>query len=139
MKHDMQVGVPEIDAEHQVQLELLAALQAALEASDLARSEESFSVLESYTTTHFLAEQLLMRLNAYPGYEAHVQEHDRLLDELRRLRRAIRSEAEPRALAGRVERWLRTHIQTADQAFANFVKEHPRQPGQLARSIPAGD
>lgn len=137
--NDMRVGVPEIDAEHQVQLELLQALRQGLEGGDLAGCEEAFAVLENYTSTHFLAEQLLMRNTAYPAYEAHVQEHDHLLDELRRLRRAIRSEAEPKAVAGRLERWLRAHIQSADQAFATYLAERPRQPVPLPRSIPAGD
>jgi hemerythrin len=42
--------------------------------------------LLEYSRVHFLSEQILMRLHAYPDYEAHVIEHDRMLGAMEELR-----------------------------------------------------
>ena len=120
----LSLGVPEIDAEHTLQVERLEALRAALSGSGDESVEDLLAQLEDYTNAHFLAEQLLMRLHAYPAYESHVAEHDRLIEELRRLGRTAVGDANARlALADELERWLLEHIQTSDQALAAYLKE----------------
>ena len=77
-----------MEAEHRVQLELLQGLQEALAGGGEDRTESAARLkqLLEYSEAHFLSEQLLMRLHAYPAYEEHVQEHDRLIGTLRTLR-----------------------------------------------------
>ena len=82
-------GVGEIDREHALELRVVREIQAALLAGDRQRAKSLLERLEAFTEAHFLTEQLLMRQHAYPGYEAHQQEHDRLIGELRDLRRAL--------------------------------------------------
>jgi len=81
--------------------------------------------LEDFTNSHFLAEQLLMRLHAYPAFETHQQEHDGLITELRDLRRRIESgdDSEPAVAVEALEQWLLTHMHTADEDLAIYLKQ----------------
>jgi hemerythrin-like metal-binding protein len=69
-----------IDAEHQIQIQLLNELRRVLrEGGDGAELRER---LADYCRAHFLSEELLMRLHAYPDYDDHVGDHEQLLDAL---------------------------------------------------------
>jgi len=94
-------------------------------SSDKPRIDALLQQLEDFTNAHFLAEQLLMRLHAYPGYEAHQQEHDQLMQELEELSQGIRDESspDPARATEDLERWLLTHIQSEDQALAEYLKQ----------------
>ena len=81
-----------VDAEHLVQMRLLTALQSAVrDGKPDAESSEIRYQLTDYCRTHFLSEELLMRLYAYPDYDDHVNEHEQMLDALDGL-------TEPRAI-----------------------------------------
>lgn len=121
-----------MEAEHRVQLELLQSLQEALAQGDEDRSASSdlLKRLLEYSEAHFLSEQLLMRLHAYPAYQAHVQEHDRLIETLRALSddwTAGGGEAAGNLLRS-VEGWLLTHMKTTDEALAAYLAEHGPRP-----------
>lgn len=78
-----------VDAEHLVQLRLLTALQSAVrDGKPAAEIGEIRHQLTDYCRTHFLSEELLMRLYAYPGYDDHVNEHEQMLDALEGLTEA---------------------------------------------------
>lgn len=72
-----------VDAEHQIQMRLLMALQAAIrDQRPATESAEIRYQLTDFCRTHFLSEELLMRLHAYPDYDDHVNEHEQMLDAL---------------------------------------------------------
>lgn len=120
-----QTGIAEMDQEHALELQLVRSIQAALAESDGPKVTELLQQLEDFTNAHFLAEQLLMRLHAYPGYEAHQEEHDTLMDELKELRQSIQSDtsSDPAKDAENLERWLITHMQSSDQTLAEYLKQ----------------
>jgi len=120
-------GLATMDHEHALELEIVRELQAALRRGELEAARELVERLEDFTNAHFLAEQLLMRLHAYPGYAAHEGEHDRLIDELRQLRARIDggAVADPGDEVERLEQWLKAHMASADHALADYL----RQPG----------
>jgi hemerythrin len=126
-------GDTRVTAEHQVQMDLLRALRDTLGRGDEGRSASGglLKQLLDYSEAHFLSEQLLMRLYAYPAYEEHVQEHDRLIGDLRDLSVAW-TEGESEAagsLLARVEDWLLTHMSTTDKALEGYLAERgPRSP-----------
>jgi hemerythrin len=121
-----------VEAEHRVQLELLRNVREALARGDEDRSVSAdlLRQLLDYSEAHFLSEQLLMRLHAYPAYEEHVQEHDRLIESLRTLSEDwSRGEGEAAGnLLGRVEDWLLTHMKTTDEVLAGYLAEHGPRP-----------
>ena len=136
MSHDEeldlpQVGDPQVDETHELQVRLLEAIEKALGEADRERALDLLNTLEDYSDAHFAAEQILMRLHSYPAYHAHISEHGRLIDELGVLKSRISSEDESAlpAEAETVRRWLLNHIRTADKAFARFLEESPVKVG----------
>lgn len=69
-----------VNAEHEVQMRLLSELRKALR--DGRDGRELHTQLTDYCRAHFLSEELLMRLHAYPGYDDHVADHEQMLDAL---------------------------------------------------------
>ena len=101
-------GVEEIDREHAMELQIVRSIQAALTEGD---------------NSH-VGEQLLMRFHAYPGYEAHQEEHDHLMADLKELSERLLTQETTDSVreAENLERWLITHIQSEDQALAEYLK-----------------
>lgn len=120
-----QTGIAEMDQEHALELQIVRSIQTALANSDRGTVTQLLQQLEDFTNAHFLAEQLLMRLHAYPGYEAHQQEHDTLMNELKELSQSIRADPskDPAKDAENLERWLITHMQSSDQSLAEYLKK----------------
>ena len=118
-------GVDGMDKEHAVEMQMVRALQTAIRASDHEVVGELFEQLQSFTAAHFMSEQLLMRLHAYPGYQAHQQEHDDLMDRLGAIRQSLESGelTDADEAVAKLEEWLHTHIQTEDEALANYLKQ----------------
>lgn len=115
-------GQREMDEEHALQLDLLRELLACLEAGDGPAALEVFGSLESFTSAHFLAEELLMRLRSYPQYEAHSAEHAAFLEGLAALRARVAA-GETATVVEETDAYARrliAHIATADHALGAF-------------------
>jgi hemerythrin len=123
---DISVGLPELDGEHSVQMGLLAALRQAVVANqDTSRANPVLEQLSAYTNAHFMAEQLLMRLHAYPHYEEHLEEHDRLMEKMQALQQAqaageVELTLEATAALGE---WLVRHTQGSDHKLGRYLLE----------------
>src|SRR5208283_3378446 len=86
----IKIGEKTIDAEHDLQMQLLDSLSQSLAAGgDFAPTRHILEQFIEFSDMHFLSEQLIMRLNGYPGYEAHLEEHTRLMKKVREIREAI--------------------------------------------------
>ncbi len=119
------VGAADMDAEHELLHDILHQLQEALTGD---REDDVSDLLDRFVDTanlHFMEEQSLMRLHAYPGYAAHQQEHDNLIAELDELARRITAgDFEDAAKAAQsLEKWFMTHMNTTDAAFETFLEE----------------
>ena len=64
-----------------------------------------------------------MRLNAYPAYETHLEEHTRLMKKVREIRENIIHGEKTSSLQLILELrdWLLDHIATEDAAFGEFL------------------
>ena len=117
-------GVAEVDVEHQLQVRLVESLQRAV-ATRQGRDTIGalLTQLADASNVHFMSEELLMRLHSWARYQAHVEEHRRLLEDLDALR-ALFDQGDDAGLqegAGRVQAWLISHIRGMDRAFAEYV------------------
>lgn len=122
-----------MDAGHRLQAELVDELIGAIEkGSDSEAVQAVLLRLVDETTDHFAAEQELMRASGYPAYEAHVEEHSRLLDRVSRLLTEFAAGRAELTLqtARSLRPWLLDHIQGMDRALASFLLRR--------RSAPAG-
>jgi hemerythrin len=127
----VKIGERTIDAEHDLQMQLLDALsQAIAKGGDFAPTRHILEQFIEFSDMHFLSEQLIMRLNAYPGYEAHLEEHTRLMKKLRDVRESIvhNENVSTLQLLLELRDWLLNHIATDDAAFGEFLTKKEAQP-----------
>jgi hemerythrin len=114
-------GVDSMDTEHRLQVSLVNALdelvRQGMETSLIVKTIEQ---LVDFTNVHFLSEELMMRLYAYPQHDAHKMEHGRLVEQVEETRRRLEAGDQKPALESidGLRRWLVDHIKSMDQAFA---------------------
>jgi hemerythrin len=128
----LKVGEQTIDAEHDLQMQLLDSLTLALEkGGDFPATKYVLEQFIEFSDMHFLSEQLVMRLHGYPTYEKHLEEHTRLMKKVREIRETVfHGEKLPSIqLIRELREWLLTHIATEDAAFGEYLR---KQEGQSA-------
>jgi hemerythrin len=122
----VRTGEQTIDAEHDLQMQLLDSLSQALaKGGDFSPTRYLLEQFIEFSDMHFLSEQLVMRLHGYPGYEPHLEEHTRLMKRVREIREnVVRGEKAPSLqLIVELREWLLTHIATEDVAFGEFLSK----------------
>lgn len=126
----LKVGDKTIDAEHDLQMQLLDSLSHALsKGGEFAPTRHILEQFIEFSDMHFLSEQLIMRLHSYPGYEAHLEEHTRLMKKVREIRDSIvRGEKVPSLqIVQELREWLLHHIASEDAAFGEFLRKKESQ------------
>ena len=128
---EVSYDVASMDREHAGQLKLLNDLKTAVRNG--APESLVYALLDEmveHTNLHFLSEQLAMKLHAYAAYESHLLEHERLLLEVQNLKRSLAegTAANKQGLIEALRSWLVVHIQTADQALAEYLSKQTAQP-----------
>jgi len=121
----VRVGEKSIDAEHDLQMQLLDSLSQAIQrGGELSPMKYILEQFIEFSDMHFLSEQLVMRLHGYPGYEPHLEEHTRLMKKVREIRaNLMKGEHEPSlVLVKELREWLVQHIASEDTAFGVFLK-----------------
>ena len=122
----VRVGEKSIDAEHDLQMQLLDSLSQAIQrGGELSPMKYILEQFIEFSDMHFLSEQLVMRLHGYPGYEPHLEEHTRLMKKVREIRsNLLQGENAPSlVLVQELRQWLVTHIAQEDAAFGLYLKK----------------
>ena len=122
----VKVGEQTIDAEHDLQLQLLDSLTLALEkGGDFSSVRYVLEQFIEFSDMHFLSEQLVMRLHGYPAYQTHLEEHTRLMKKVRETQEQVFHGAKSPSiqLVRELRDWLLTHIATEDTAFGEYLKK----------------
>src|SRR5215467_2869166 len=122
----VKVGEQTIDAEHDLQLQLLDSLTLALEkGGDFSSVRYVLEQFIEFSDMHFLSEQLVMRLHGYPAYQTHLEEHTRLVKKVREIQEQVFHGAKSPSiqLVRELRDWLHTHIATEDTAFGEYLKK----------------
>ena len=112
------IGVASIDYEHQQMIEKINEALARIYES--RKSDEIMRLLgdiHAGISSHFALEEKLMRDAAYEEFDAHKDDHELLLDEIREIMDRFEGSAgktvESR-LSGRLIGWFTTHFSTFD-------------------------
>ena len=122
----VRVGEQSIDAEPDLQMQLLDSLAQAIQrGGELSPMKYILEQFIEFSDMHFLSEQLVMRLHGYPGYEPHLEEHTRLMKKVREVRSNLLQgvNAPSLVLVQELRQWLVTHIAQEDAAFGIFLKK----------------
>ena len=123
--NDLGLGEREMDVEHELLVGLVRALDSALRSGSREEAGRVLEQLLDYTRVHFSAEELMMRLHAYPGVQEHELEHSKLLDQLNEVRSAYHGgQIQPtKELVTALRHWLAEHVQTYDRGLALHLRK----------------
>ena len=125
-KKGMAAGQAEMDAEHRVQVGLIQALDRAVErGTDKDGIAALVRQLMDYTNVHFMSEQLLMRLGSYPDLAEHEDEHDRMMEQLRRVEAGF-TLGNPKMMVAEsqlLRHLLVEHIRTHDLSLGHYLSQ----------------
>jgi len=118
------VTVKRFDDEHKKLIALINQLHDAMKVGQ--GSQVIGTVLQSlidYTTSHFAAEETLLKQHNYPDYETHKKEHNLLVLQVLDIQRNIRSGSAPlsQEIMRFLKNWLQTHIQGEDKKYGEFL------------------
>lgn len=118
------VGIPVIDADHQLLVSLLNQLYDTREegqARDVVSSV--LTVLVEYTLGHFRREEHLLELAGYPELVAHRRQHATLAAEVARFQSEYMAgrHAAVDELVAFLKNWLTDHILSMDRRYKPYL------------------
>ena len=116
-KDKYRTGIAEVDHEHQELVALINTLHEASRKAGDSDLEGFFGDLLAAISAHFALEERAMREARYPELNAHKQDHERLLDDLRDIMDSdISAQADARsdALGSALDTWFSLHFATFD-------------------------
>lgn len=127
----IEVGLPEIDAQHRQLFELAATFAGD---GEQIRVLKSLAMLTEYVKVHLREEEEMMAACHYPGLEAHKRLHAefrRMLFDLLENAKQMTLDEIAEAVKFLINGWFYNHILIADFAYVPSVRaasDLPRQP-----------
>ena len=119
------VGVPELDSEHDLLLGLVRALEVAVISAPRPQVQALLQQLSEFASVHFSTEEIMMGLYAYQEFAGHQLEQARLIDQIDQVRSEFAAgNVQPtKSFATALRHWFTEHVRTHDLALARFVRE----------------
>jgi len=120
----LSVKVEQLDEQHRELVDIINELHNSMKAGtgrDLLRT--TLDRLVSYTSNHFLAEEQLMAIHAYPDAAEHKYAHESLMSQVVELQHMFKSGKTILTLDILLflRDWLTGHIQVVDKKFGAFL------------------
>ena len=116
-KPEFAVGIDSVDFEHEQMIRLINEIYEEMKTRRDADSIEQFmgDVLFAISA-HFALEERIMREAGYAEYDAHKEDHEELLDQVRDLMDQFVSDPEQgfKLLQDRLSNWFEKHFATFD-------------------------
>ena len=116
-KPEFAVGIDSVDFEHEQMIRLINEIYEEMKTRRDADSIEQFmgDVLFAISA-HFALEERIMREASYAEYDAHKEDHEELLDQVRDLMDQFVSDPEQgfKLLQDRLSNWFEKHFATFD-------------------------
>jgi len=121
---DYQIGVAEIDEQHQRLVEMVNSLHEAMKSgSGKSLVPKVLNELVEYTVTHFNTEERLMQETRYPHYLQHKRQHDELTQQVVQMKSVIDSGKPVNTIEimNFLKGWLINHILGSDKQFGEHI------------------
>ena len=127
-KDDLRIGYDEIDEEHEALVRLINESYTKVAPSKhRAEMEAFFDKVIDAVKGHFSHEETIMRERAYPDYQAHKTDHDRLLSDIADIAGDFAAgvyDYDPdKAFGERISAWFVNHIKTHDARLCQTLRE----------------
>ena len=116
-KEEFSVGNASIDQEHELLITQINNLYEQFNLPlDTHTIESMLADIQAEISTHFALEELLMQEAAFPEFEDHKQDHERLLDQIDDMvfHFAEDPESGKALLTNRLSDWFSTHFKGFD-------------------------
>jgi hemerythrin len=124
--HGPVLGMPELDAPHADMLSRADDLAAAARSRQARKATKLLDGLIETTALHFAYEEEWMDRTGYPDRAAHRAAHDLFLQDLHTSGLELRaSGVSPRIVdwaCGRLQQWLRFHMEKNDRPLARYLE-----------------
>lgn len=137
-RSEYSLGIDEIDGQHKMLINCIAALEKSIEDSDekqrWAAIHYAIVQLSDYTRIHFTVEESLMRVLAYPELDAHIAQHGVFVAYLKDIeRKSITHDVREEEIVSFLRKWLLNHIQVDDKNYAAYFAQTRQEKKQSAR------
>jgi len=129
---EFNLGIEEIDREHQALVALINALHDAMSAgAGRADVVEGMSQIHALVDAHFAREEAFMRETRYMAYTEHKEDHEVLLDALCDMidRVGRNGEYDEAGLSADLQYWFSEHFRTHDARLHRHSPTEERPPG----------
>ena len=116
-KSEYSIGIASIDDEHREMIDLINLIYSELASdADVVQIDECLGDIFSAISMHFALEERMMRGCGFEEYEAHKDDHEELLEQIRDLMDDFTDNAEIGAerLSRRLNDWFADHFSTFD-------------------------
>lgn len=116
-KPEFSVGIASMDFEHRKMITMINEIYAEMsERCDPESIEQFLGDIHAAINAHFALEERLMRDAGYDEYEAHKEEHEELLDQIRDMMDEFHEDPEHgfRLLRERLADWFEKHFASFD-------------------------
>ncbi len=113
-RKEFETGIADVDHEHRELVDLINRLHEHMTGgADPARVNEFLGEVFARIAAHFALEESIMRKHGYDEYQAHKDEHERLLDEIRDIMDGATSDYS-HSLSTVVRDWFVNHFKSKD-------------------------
>jgi len=126
-KPEYSIGIDSMDDEHRQMIQLINELHAELQARrDVDSIEQFLGDTHTAIAMHFALEERVMREAGYAEYDAHKEDHEDLLDQIRDMMDIFDQDAEAgfRVLSERLSDWFLNHFGTFDARLHGKLGSH---------------
>lgn len=125
---DLEIGVGEIDEQHQWLVNLTNQLHAHMSETGALNADlisDCLSQLIDYTMNHFIAEEELFNRLGYPDSAAHIEQHNKFCKQVMELlERHDSGESVGSEAVELLKNWLINHITKVDKAYVDYFHAH---------------
>lgn len=124
---DYSMGSRVIDVHHQQLIDYINQLEEAVEAGNCepAFLDSIADKLLDYTDYHFSSEEAYMRKYNYPELQAHIEEHQAFIQEVKRIKELAKSESSgiDLEILAYLKKWLMQHILIIDKEYSIYFQK----------------
>ncbi len=123
---ELELGVPEIDAQHKELVERLNRfIIATNEGVNQKEVEKTLAFLSDYVVEHFRAEEALQRKYNYPDYEKHKKIHEQFIAAVKDYQERFQKEGANLGFVIKMQKtlidWLVNHITKTDKLVGLYI------------------
>jgi len=122
------LGIPSVDHEHQELIGMINEVYEHMaEASDPVAIESCLEDIYAGVASHFALEERHMREAKYEEYDAHKDQHEDLLDEIRDMMDEFAGDPQSgrETLKKSLADWFGIHFATFDARLHHSLGDHP--------------